>query len=147
MKFTTALVSIGVAAICAAQAQPDSRFDGIWVGMETASAGSAHLSANEQKFVPPPHQTQIIIAQGGTMVGIIGGICPGRYEKVQRTGDTLTFGAKDCVLKISLSHDGKSLIEQGNCFRVTEWLDRAYYGKFPHAMLGLAITGTFHRSK
>ena len=72
---------------------------------------------------------------------------PDGTKRFSEQGDTLTFGAKDCVLKISLSHDGKSLIEQGNCFRVTEWLDRAYYGKFPHAMLGLAITGTFHRSK
>jgi hypothetical protein len=109
-------------------AQSDQRLDGIWVGTEAASAGSSRLGTNEQKFVPPPRQIQIIIAQGGTMVGIISGICPGRYEHVQRAGDTLTFGAKDCVMKVTLSRDGKNLTEHGNCFRVTEWLDRAYYG-------------------
>ena len=127
-----------------AGAQTDSGFDGTWVGAETATA-AGRIDSGEQKFVPSPHRITIIITQGGTMLGILGGICPGRYEHVQRAGNTLSFGAKDCFLKVSLSKDGKTLTEQGFCMKVTKWADTAYYGRAPNHLLQLGINATLHR--
>jgi hypothetical protein len=79
MKFTTALVSIGLATTCAAQASPDSRFDGIWVGTEIVTARSISWDPKTPK---PPSQSAkvtIAIAQGGTMVGVIGGFLSGAF--------------------------------------------------------------------
>src|SRR5947207_3974344 len=126
MRFRSTLIGLASFLLLPlSDAQADSRFDGTWVGMETATA-PGRIDTDEQKFVPSPHQITIIIAQGGTMLGILGGLCPGRYERVQRAGNTLSFGAKDCFLKVSLSKDGKTLTEQGFCMKVTKWVDSAY---------------------
>jgi hypothetical protein len=127
-----------------ADVQADSGFDGTWVGTETATA-AGRIDSDEQKFVPSPHRITIIIGRGGTMLGIVGGICPGRYEHVQRAGNTLSFGAKNCFLKVSLSKDGKTLTEQGFCMNVTKWADTAYYGRAPNHLLQLGINATLHR--
>ena len=88
MKFTTALVSIGVSATCFAQA-PNSRFDGIWVGTET-------VTLQQSKWVPKSAtrttNTTIAIAQNGTLVGIIGGFCPGREHEPECGGNECRFG-------------------------------------------------------
>jgi hypothetical protein len=146
MKFACALVSFGLGAICAAQAPPDSRFDGIWVGTETLTP-TAKINADEQKRIPGPHRTTIAIAKGATMVGIIDGVCPGRYQQIRRGGNTLTFSAADCHLTVTLSADGKTLTEQGNCNRPTMWAVRMGVGSgvWPVTWVPLRINGTFHR--
>jgi hypothetical protein len=147
LKLVYAVISIGLFSAYAAQAQVDSRFDGIWVGIETCTPTSAP-KPDQQKGIPGPHSTTIAIAKGGTMVGIIGGVCSGRYERVRRTGNTLTFGVADCHLIVTLSSDGKTLIEQGNCHYATTYAVRMGTGDWwPVTWVPLSLSGTLHRSK
>jgi hypothetical protein len=147
VKLLSILVSIGVLLAYAAQAEPDARFDGIWVGVETCTPSSA-LKPDQQKSIPRPRNTTIAIAKSGTMVGIIGGACPGRYERVRRTGNTLTFGVSDCNLSVTLSPDGKTLTEQGNCHYATMYTLSLVNGRsWPVTWVPLTLSGTLHRSK
>src|SRR2546421_1043588 len=130
MRITAAVVTISAISICAIGAQPNNRFDGIWVGMETAIP-PPKMSSGDEKFVPMPKKMKIIIAQGGTLLAIIGGNCPGRYDNVQRTGNALSFGVKDCKLAVRLSQDGKTLTEEGSCMKVTQMANTSYHGSYP----------------
>ena len=148
VKIIRVLFSIGGLLACAAQAQPDSRFDGIWVGVETCTPTSA-IKPDEQKGIPRPHDTTIAIAKNATMVGIIGGVCPGRYEHVRHTGNTLTFGVADCSVTVTVSPDGKTLTEHGSCHYATMYAVRMGVGSgyWPVTWVPLTISGTLHRSK
>jgi len=110
MKFATVLLSVSLLP-CVVRAQSNSRFDGIWVGTET-------VTLQQSKYVPNSlsrsTNTTIVIAQGGTLVGIIGGCCPGRFSVVRRNGDAINFEAGHCKLSVRLSPDGKTLIEKGS---------------------------------
>jgi hypothetical protein len=145
VNVTSAILAISLLSACTVQAQPDRHFDGIWYGTETLSSPGAN--SDEQKSVPPPHDIAIAIAQGGTQVGILGGVCPGRYTKVRHSGNTLTFGVADCQLTVTLSPDGKTLTEQGSCRRPTTWMVRMGIGSgvWPVTWLPLQIKGVFHR--
>jgi hypothetical protein len=142
MKFTTVLISIGVLATCVAQAQPDSRFDGIWVGTETVTP--VQVSWDPKAPKPPSRRapTTIIIAQGSTLVGKIGGFCPGRFQHMWRTGNTVNFDAHNCKLNVSLSPDGKTLIENGSAAQATAYWVRS---STPARYRNFQISGTFHR--
>src|SRR5437016_4694423 len=110
MNARNALVCLGLLLTYGAQAAPDSRFDGIWVGTETVAQKIVTWDPKEPKR--PPYrsaQATIIIAQGGTQIAIIDGFCAGRFQKVWKEGDSINFGAGDCRLKINLSPDGKTL--------------------------------------
>ncbi|HYR23567.1 MAG TPA: hypothetical protein VEP30_11670 [Chthoniobacterales bacterium] len=140
MKFTAALVGIGLSATCFAQA-PNSRFDGIWVGTET-------VTLQQSKWVPKSASrttnTTIAIAQNGTLVGIIGGFCPGRFNVVRRSGDAINFEAGHCKLSVRLSADGKTLIETGTN---TDIASRDEVTNSAVDYHNYQISGTFHRSK
>ena len=82
------------------------------------------------------------------MVGIIGGVCPGRYERIHRSGNTLTFGVADCNLTVTLSPDGRTLTEQGTCHHATMYAYRRGTGdRWPVSWASLTISGTLYRSK
>lgn len=153
MKIATAVAIIGLSVICIAQAQTDSRFDGIWVGNETLTPASK-VSPDVQKRISGPHAITIAIAKGGTLLGIIGGVWTARYEHIRRSGNTLTFsgltfgGGTDCHLAVTLSPDGKTLTEQGNCNYPTTWAVRqGGSGSWPVSWVSLQINGIFHKSK
>ena len=109
MKFLL-VVGVGLFAVSQAQAPPNTQLDGIWVGTETVTLQQSKWSPKSQSRST---NTTIIIAQGGTLVGIIGGFCPGRFNVVRRNGDAINFEAGHCKLSVRLSPDGKTLIEQG----------------------------------
>ena len=147
MKVFYALATIVFCSGDAVQAQVDSRFDGIWTGIETCTATSA-VKPDQEKAIPRPHNTTIAIAKSGTMIGIIGGVCPGRYEHAHRNGNTLNFGAADCHLTVTLSPDGKTLVEQGNCHYATTYAVRMGTGDWwPVTWTPLAVSATLHKSK
>jgi hypothetical protein len=147
ISISAALAGSAFMLSLAAQAQSDSRFDGVWVGMESGKAASV-VNAEQQKNLPKPHETRIVIAQGGKLVGIIDGICPGRFQQVHRSGDSLVFAAGDCHLNVTLSRDGRTLMEHGNCQWATMYTLQIPTGQtWPVAWVPLEITGTFHRAR
>jgi hypothetical protein len=145
VNFATAVLCISLASVCAVQAQPENHFDAIWYGTETCSSTSKR--PDQQKSIPRPHEIVIGIAQGATQVGIMGGVCPGRYKQVRRAGNTLTFGLADCHLTVTLSPDGKTLTEEGKCQRPTTYMIRMGMGSgvWPVDWVPLQIRGVFHR--
>jgi hypothetical protein len=141
-----ALITFGLAVLLS-KAEPNGRFDGIWFGTETL-VPARPVRPHELKDIPPPHDVTFAVSQGGALVGKSGGPCMGRYSRVTRSGDTLSFGAGSCNLKLSLSADGKTLIEQGNCQYPTRWIVRFPTGRTTTAAyLPLQLTGTFHQAK
>jgi hypothetical protein len=140
MKLTAALVGIGLSATCFAQA-PDSRFDGIWAGTETVTLQASNWVP---KAASRTTNTTIVIAQGGTLVGVLGGFCPGRFNVVRRSGDAINFEAGHCKLSVRLSADGKTLIETGTN---TDIASRDEVTNSAVDYHNYRISGTFHRSK
>jgi len=141
MNFASALVSVGLLSACAVQAQPDSRFDGIWVGTEIVT----------QPFRPKPkviesRPAQIVIAQGGTLLAVANGHCPGRYADVHRSNNTLLLQARDCKLEVTLSGDGKTLTEKGSSMGVIHRTVPTGPTLERHRdFVTVEIAGTFHR--
>jgi hypothetical protein len=76
------------------------------------------------------------------MVGVIGRVCPGRFEHVWRDGNTVKFDAHNCKLSVSLSPDGKTLIENGSAARATGYWSGS---GAPSGYENYQISGTFHR--
>jgi hypothetical protein len=146
MRFRLSLVFASVIAavafLTASAAQAESGFDGKWIGTVTFNP----INQGNQNQVPPPQESLIIITKDGTTLGIVSGVCRGRYEKVRRMGDTLSFGAGDCKLSVSLSKDGRTLTEKGTCNLATTWMIRQGQ-QWPVSWLPLQISGTFHRMK
>jgi hypothetical protein len=126
-----------------------SRFDGIWEGVETLTPIDKLSPEEAKREVPPPHTIAIAIAQGGTSVAVLGGTCPGRYKTVHQNGNTLVFEANDCHLRVTLSSDGKTLQEDGNCNRPRGWLvsGNGVFGVRAVSWIPLRMSGTFHRIK
>ena len=159
----TLIVSItSVALLCSTALAVDNRFDGIWVGTESVMwrdfHGSTHSEPYERK-VP----AKIVIAQGGTLLGVLEGYGPGRYNDVKRVGNTIVFHAGNRTGELSLSADGQTLIEKG---RVPGELfigvgaregalsghQRSFQSSREVDIPGLAkstaeVTGTLHRQK
>jgi len=145
MNLTTALVTISLATTCAAQAQPDSRFDGTWVGTEIVTPQLVSWDPKTPKPKPERTEITIAIARGGTLVGIIGGICPGRFQHVWWTGNTLNFDAHNCKRNVSLSSDGKTLIEKGSVAQILgTWVAASGNGRMQSIRNSL-LSGAFHR--
>src|SRR5881275_3125011 len=100
MKLVPPLLSVFLWCVCAAQAQPNSRFDGIWVGSETLELGATR-------------QAEIAIAQQGKLLGVVKGFYPGRYSRVAWSGNTLVFYNSNRRSELTLSTDGRSMMENG----------------------------------
>lgn len=90
----------------------DNRFDGIWVGTESVMIQDFSGFQHSDKY---PHNTpaKIVIAQGGTLLGVLEGYGTGRYNDVKRVGDTIVFRAGVRTGQLSLSPDGRTLYEKG----------------------------------
>jgi hypothetical protein len=143
MRFLTAapLFGIVVLSACAAQAQSGSSFDGIWVGKETTTRLKSSWDPKD-KGPATSRPTQIVIAHNGTQVGIIGGFCEGRFQHVRRTGNSLNFAAADCKFRVTLSPDGKTLIENGKVSRTIQW---RYGPDIDKEVQNFEISGKFRR--
>jgi hypothetical protein len=139
------IMFIRLTAAPATQTQADSRFDGIWVGTEALSSTSS-LSPDQRKKIPPPYKVTVAIAKNGTLLGIIGPVCWGRYPRVHHADGALTVQNEDCKRTFTLSPDGKTLIEQGSYNFATMYTVRQN-ARWPVSWLPLGITGTFHRLK
>ena len=141
MKVACVLVSIGLLSICTAEAQPNSRFDGTWIGNETVK--KVPVSYDEKPSPARKIKTMIIIGQGGTLVGVIGGFCPGRFKDVRWKGNTLSFQAGDCTMTVSLSPDSKTLTENGSVEKYSTGVTGMTMS--PYLAYRYQISGTFHR--
>jgi len=131
----------------------DNRFDGIWVGTETVKVydwrGQQH---SEQQF-ERKNSAKIVIAQAGTLLGVLEGWGPGRYNDVRPVGNTIVFHAGVRTGQLSLSPDGQTLIEKGripNFFESGLNREGALSGNHPIVQSDkstVEVTGTFHRQK
>jgi hypothetical protein len=154
------IVSIAAVALLHSSAlAADNRFDGIWVGTETVIEQEFHGTLKGEKS---PHTTsaKIVIAEGGTSVGVLEGYGPGRYNDVKRVGSTIVFHASLRTGQLSLSPDGKTLVEKGRVPAFIKWGTGARQGalsghqrvtqinEIVQSDKGTAeVTGTFHRQK
>jgi len=80
---------VGAALLAAFAAQPDQRFDGIWVGTEKLSVISPRTDCPKPEHESLP--AKIAVAQGGSLLAIVDGYGPGRYTNLHWSGDTLVF--------------------------------------------------------
>ena len=130
----------------------DNGFDGISLGTErlmVQAANSFHTSEFEKK-----KPAKIVIAQGGTLLGVLEGYGLGRYSDVKRVGNTIVFHAGPRTGQLSLSPDGQTMTEKGHVLEKVEGFGHqagALPGGSGGGGSGLSIitevTGVFHRQK
>jgi hypothetical protein len=143
MRFRSLLVGLTTFLLLpVVDARADSRFDGTWIGTETATLQMWTSDPKAKRPAPSSAKTTIIVAQGGKLVGKIGGVCPGRFEHVRWAGNSLNFDAHYCRLKVTLSPDGKTLTENGLIDQNTGY---SYATGARPSYRTFQITGTFHR--
>jgi len=154
------IVSIAAVALVRSTAlATDNRFDGTWVGTEAVMGQEVHGFLRSKEFA---HNTpaKIVIAQGGTLLGVIEGYGPGRYNDVRRVGNVIVFRAGNRTGQLSLSPDGQTLVEKG---RVPSFFIVGYAGHqgaltghqrviqsdeiLPSRKSTTEVTGSFHRQK
>src|SRR5205823_2693878 len=114
MKNTRSLAVL--LALCAANisaAVGDNRFDGTWVGTETAMYQDGLDGMLKSAPYAQSRPAKIVIAQGGTLLGVLEGYGPGRYNDVRRVGNTIVFHAGKRTGQLTLSADGKTMTEKG----------------------------------
>jgi hypothetical protein len=130
----------------------DNRFDGVWVGTERVmvQAGNGFHTSEFEKKKP----AKIVIAQGGTLLGVLEGYGPGRYSDVKRVGNTIVFHAGPRTGQLSLSADGQTMMEKGHVLEKVEGFGHqagALPGGSGGGGSGLSIitevTGVFDRQK
>ena len=156
LSIITALLAFCAANISAVAA--DNRFDGIWVGTETAMYQEMNGMLKSAPY-KQSRASKIVIAQNGTLLGVLEGYGPGRYNDVRRAGNTIIFQAGKRIGQLTLSTDGKTLTEKG---QVVDTLQMnvagregatSGHGSRPLTIDGKPIetvgpvTGTFHRGK
>src|SRR6266852_2794903 len=83
--FASIVLSAGLWSAFAGQ--PDRRFDGVWVGVESTKTDGSTLaqdrttgrwrSAGKPETMSKP--AQIVIADSGRALGVVRGLSPGRY--------------------------------------------------------------------
>ena len=137
----------------------DNRFDGVWVGTESVMAREFHGFQHSEPFEYKT-SAKIVIAQGGTLVGVVEGYGTGRYNDVKRVGNTIVFQAGTRMGQLNLSPDGQTLVERGRVpgsivigYAQRQGALSGHQKNFQsHDIPGLAkstadVTGTFHRQK
>ena len=102
-----ALALFGSTALAA-----DNRFDGVWVGTESVMEQEFHGFQHSEPFAKKT-SAKIVIAQGGTMLGVVEGYGTGRYSDVKHVGNTIVFQAGTRMGQLTLSADGQTLVEKG----------------------------------
>jgi hypothetical protein len=137
----TAMV-LHFALLSPAYSQTDRRFDGTWVGTETATAQRITWDANAPKPQTATFKVTITIAQGGTSVNKTGGTCYGQWEHVWWANYAINFSNHNCKIKLTLSPNGKSLNESGSIA-----LSPAHWGRSdePAGYGNFQLFGTLHR--
>jgi len=148
-----------VGSLCVKALGADNRFDGIWVGTESVMRQDMH---GFQRSEPYEKKTsaKIVIAQGGTLLGVLEGYGPGRYNDVKHVGNTIVFHAGNRTGQLSLSADGQTMVEKGTIpgaiimgASQREGALSGHERNFQsHDLPGLnkstaEVTGTFHRQK
>src|SRR5947207_13059706 len=103
MKTKSILLTLLVlSAFVVSGAAADSRFDGVWVGTEGVTGrdfhGFQHSEPYERKL-----SAKIVIAQGGTLLGVVEGYGTGRYNDLKRVGNTIVFQAGNRSGQLTLS--------------------------------------------
>ena len=128
------LLSLGLSAALAGQ--PDPRFEGVWVGVETYTVYATHT-----QWGHAPIRTPAVIAIGdaGRVFAVMQGPSPGRYEVSRRSnGNKLMFQSRYSGARtggtLVLSADANTLTETG-------------WGFLPGdaGPVNCSITATFHR--
>jgi hypothetical protein len=107
------LAGIGVAT--AAAPAPDSRFDGIWVGTETVMGYEMHGTLKSSEKISHDTPAKIVIAQNGTLLGVLEGYGTGRYSDVKRVGNTILFQAGIRNGELSCRLMGKHSWREATC--------------------------------
>jgi len=145
IMLVTLLLCAGLSALWAGQ--PNPRFDGTWVGIESISGYFVHEQLGGYSK-PGQVRTVIAIDESGKILGVLRGLTPGRYDVSPKSGgNTLIFklpnlhsgprtffGRTDG--KLVLSPDGNTLAETGY----------AILPGWPHNV-NCVIKGTFHRQR
>jgi len=117
--------------------QPDPRFEGVWVGVETYT-----VYGNRSQWANAPIQQSAVIAIGGAgkVFAVVQGLTPGRYD-VSPESDANKLKLKRSIYlggrtngTFVLSSDGSTLTETG-------------FGYLPGRPRGVScsIAATFHR--
>jgi hypothetical protein len=125
-----------------AYSQADRRFDGTWVGTETATAQRVTWDSNAPKPQSASFNATITIAQAGKSVNKTGGTCFGQWQHVQRANNAISFSTQNCKIKLTLSPNGKTLNESGIIA-----LSPAHWGRSdaPAGAGNFQLLGTFNR--
>ncbi|HLW34833.1 MAG TPA: hypothetical protein VKS98_04160 [Chthoniobacterales bacterium] len=157
LAFITSIAAFGLLGSTAVAG--DNRFDGIWVGTESVMMQEFHGFQRSEPFAQK-RPAKIVIAQGGTLLGVLEGYGPGRYNDVKRVGNMIVFQAGVRLGQLSLSADGQTMVEkgrvQGSLIMGGGQREGALSGHQQnyqsHDIPGLAkstteVTGTFRRQK
>ena len=136
------MVFLDFALLPPAYSQADQRFDGTWVGTETATAQRLTWDPKAPKPQSASFKTTIVVAQGGKLVNKTGGTCFGRWEHVWLANNAINFSTQNCKIKLTLSANGKTLNESGSIA-----LSPAHWGRSdaPAGYGNFELFGTFHR--
>jgi hypothetical protein len=116
-KYTVCiLVAAGFALNSAFGGQPDPRFEGVWVGMESYGIFN---TATQQGQSTRPGPATIVIDPAGMQFGVIGGLGIGKYKLNPRSnGNKIWFeqgrsGTGRNKTTFVLSADGNTITETG----------------------------------
>ena len=136
------MVFLDFALLPPAYSQADRRFDGAWVGTETATAQRLTWDPKAPKPQSASFKTTIVVAQAGKLVNKTGGSCYGRWEHVWWANNAINFSTHNCKIKLTLSPNGKTLNESGSIA-----LSPAHWGRSdaPAGYGNFELFGTFHR--
>ena len=136
------MVLMDFALLPSAFSQADRRFDGTWVGTETATAQQTSWDRNAPKPQSTSFRTTITIAQAGKSINKTGGACPGPWENARWANNAINFSNENYKIKLTLSPDGKTLKESG-----TMALSPAHWGRSdaPAGYGNYELLGTFRR--
>ena len=136
------MVFLGFALLPPAYSQADRRFDGTWVGTETATAQRLTWDPKAPKPQSASFKTTIVVAQAGKLVNKTGGVCYGRWEHVFWANNAINFSTQNYKIKLTLSPNGKTLNESGSIA-----LSPAHWGRSdaPAGYGNFELFGRFHR--
>ena len=135
-------VLMGFELLSPVYSQADRRFDGTWVGSESATAQRTTWDTNAPKPQSASFRATITIAQAGKSVNKTGGTCFGQWQHVWWANNAINFSTHDCKIKLTLSPNGKTLTESGSIA-----LSPAHWGRSdaPAGYGNFELFGTFHR--
>ena len=137
-----AIILTNFALLAPAYSQADRRFDGTWVGTETATQQQVTWDPKAPKPPSASYKTTIVVTQAGKLVNKTGGACSGQWEHVWWANNAINFATHTCKIKLTLSPNGKTLNESGSIA-----LSPGHWGRsdVPAGYGNFELFGTFHR--